>query len=153
MKKARGTEMGKKYNLACNIAGTLDLIGDRWTLLIIHELLKGNSKFNEIKLALEGIAPNILSERLQLLEQEGIVSSRLYSKHPPRFEYDLTEKGRELRHVLNALAVWGTRFLQPKYMELVHKECKHQVNIAYHCPHCDRTTTNVTYIPAETAEE
>lgn len=59
--------MSKKYNLACNIEGALDLVGDRWTLLIIRELLRGNSKFNEIKLALEGTAPNILSERLQFL--------------------------------------------------------------------------------------
>lgn len=145
--------MSKTYNLPCNIAGTLDLIGDRWTLLIIRELLRGNSKFNGIKQALGGISPNILSERLQFLEREGIVVSRLYSKHPPRFLYGLTEKGRELRHVLHALAVWGTRFLHPKYTELVHPACRHQVEIVYRCPQCDRTTTDVAYIPADAAQE
>ncbi|WP_047151120.1 winged helix-turn-helix transcriptional regulator [Aneurinibacillus tyrosinisolvens] len=137
--------MSKNYNLPCNIARTLDLVGDRWTLLIIRELLKGNSKFNEIKASLDGIAPNILSDRLQTLEQEGIVLSNLYSKHPPRYEYELTDKGTELRHVLNALAIWGNRHLEPKYLKLVHTDCNHEVDMAYYCPHCEAYTDDVAY--------
>ncbi|GAX90299.1 winged helix-turn-helix transcriptional regulator [Effusibacillus lacus] len=139
--------MNKKYNLPCNIANTLDLIGDRWTLLIIRELLNGTSKFNEIKTSLSGIAPNILSDRLQMLEQEGIVSSKLYRKHPPRYEYELTRKGKDLRHVLNALAIWGNRHLEPKYMKLVHTDCNHEVKIHYYCPNCDTTVKEVEYVP------
>ncbi len=142
--------MSKKYNLPCNIAGTLDLIGDRWTLLIIRELLSGTTKFTEIKQSLEGIASNILSDRLQALEEADIIASRLYSKHPPRFEYELTEKGKELRHVLNALAIWGNRHLENKYARVVHEACGTEVEIAYHCPHCAEAVSRVSYVPVDT---
>jgi DNA-binding HxlR family transcriptional regulator len=145
--------MSKKYNQPCNIAGTLDIVGDRWTLLIIRQLLRGDKKFNEIKQGLEGIAPNILSDRLQMLEQEGIVVSTLYSKHPPRFEYALTEKGRELRHVLIALSDWGNRYLEKRYARLVHPECGHDVEIIYRCPQCNSTTKRLRYEELKGEEE
>jgi DNA-binding HxlR family transcriptional regulator len=141
--------MSKGYNMPCNIAKTLDLIGDRWTLLIIRDLLTGRMKFNDLKLSLSGISPNILSERLQFLEQEGIVYSNLYSLHPPRYEYGLTDKGRALRHVVNALAIWGNRFLQPKYRILVHEDCGHEVRNAYYCPCCGGYVKNMIYRDAD----
>jgi DNA-binding HxlR family transcriptional regulator len=137
--------MSKKYNQPCNIACTLEIIGERWTLLIIRELFRGNRKFNELKQALEGIAPNILSDRLQLLESEGVIASTLYSQHPPRYEYALTDKGRELRHVLYAISIWGNRHLKRKYSRIVHAECGHDVEVTYHCPHCETATTAVRY--------
>lgn len=137
--------MGKQYNLPCNIAKTLEIIGDRWTLLIIRELIKGRTRFNELKEALEGIAPNILSERLRYLEAEGIVSSNLYVKHPPRFDYELTEKGKELKHVLNALAIWGNRHFETRYYDLVHTECGHEVETSYFCPSCNIMTGDIRY--------
>lgn len=137
----------KSYNLQCNIAKTLDIIGDRWTLLIIRDLLlKNKAKFNELKLSLIGIAPNILSDRLQILEREGIISSILYSKHPPRFEYQLTDKGRELKHILNAIAIWGNKHLEEKYYDVVDGECLHEVEIRYYCPVCDKTSQSIKYI-------
>jgi len=139
--------MQKTYNLACNIARTLDLVGDRWTLLIIRDLLAGLSRFNEIRESLKGIAPNILSERLQTLESAGIVRSVLYSQHPPRYEYQLTEQGRALQHVINALAIWGNHFFEPKYQKLVHQECGSEVTIMYYCPHCDSTVKEIAYQP------
>ena len=135
--------MPKKYNLSCNIARTLDIIGDRWTLLIIRDLLLGQRKFNELKASLTGIAPNILSERLQLLEANGIVRSVLYSQHPPRYEYHLTEAGRELKYVISALALWGNRFFAEKYYQVVHPVCGHEVNMAYYCPHCDANVNEI----------
>lgn len=137
--------MQKKYNLACNIARTLDIVGDRWTLLIIRDLLFGHSKFNEIKASLNGIAPNILSERLQSLEAAGIVRSVLYSKHPPRYEYHLTEAGRELKDVICALATWGNRFFAQKYGKVVHQTCGHEVTMAYYCPHCEANVREIAF--------
>lgn len=135
--------MNKKYNMSCNIAETLDIVGDRWTLLIIRDLLLGKSKFTDLKLSLQGISPNILSERLQFLEETGIVYSRLYSSHPPRLEYFLTEKGSELKHVLVALTFWGNRFLENKYTEVVHMACGHEVEATYHCPQCNTNTKDI----------
>ncbi|BCJ85232.1 winged helix-turn-helix transcriptional regulator [Effusibacillus dendaii] len=137
--------MSKQYNLPCNIARTLEIVGDRWTLLIVRDLLFGVRKFSDLKKSLDGISPNILSERLQELEQQGLVTSSLYSAHPPRYQYELTAKGSDLRHVLNALAIWGNRHLTPKYKKLVHDTCGHEVKSAYYCPDCDEYVKNISY--------
>jgi DNA-binding HxlR family transcriptional regulator len=137
--------MKKSYNLPCNIAGTLDIIGDRWTLLIVRDLLNQSAKFNDLKQSLAGIAPNILSDRLQALEQEGIITSVLYSKHPPRYEYQLTERGRNLQHVINAIAIWGNKNLETKYYDIVDRECGHEVEVAYYCPKCEKKSESVEY--------
>lgn len=137
--------MSKKYNLRCNIAKTLDIVGDRWTLLIISELMKGKKKFSELRESLDRIAPNILSDRLRILEEEGLISSSLYVRHPPRFDYELTDKGRGIEHVLNALAMWGNQFLDEKYYDIVHINCDHEVSITYFCPHCERETNQIYY--------
>lgn len=138
--------MAKNYNLPCNIAKTLDIIGDRWTILIIRELMKGITKFNELKESLEGIAPNILSERLKTLELEGIVTSELYVIHPPRYGYQLTFKGKELKHVLNSIAIWGNVFLEERYYDVTHSSCGHHVEITYYCPHCKISTSDIRYV-------
>jgi DNA-binding HxlR family transcriptional regulator len=84
------------------------LIGDRWTMLILRDLLlDGPCKFQDLQGSLDGVSPNTLSERLKRLMQSGIVERRLYAEHPPRAEYLLTSKGRELRPVLRALREWG----------------------------------------------
>lgn len=145
------SNVNKSYNLPCNIASTLDIIGDRWTLLIIRDLLLNRSKFNDLKGSLEGISPNILSDRLQALEKAGIVTSRLYSQHPPRYEYELTTKGYELKHVLAAIAIWGNRNLEPIYTKLVHSTCGTDVELAYYCPHCDQHTKGIVLNPVHKA--
>ena len=111
--------MKTRYNLPCNIAQTLNIIGDRWTLLIIHELLIGETNFNDIKLKLPGLSANLLSERLKSLEAAGLVESKLYVQHPPRYAYTLTESGKALEHVFNALVLWGSEHLQPCFKEIV----------------------------------
>ena len=94
----------------CPIARSLEIIGERWTILILRELVRfGPCKFQEIERSLPGISPNTLSARLKRLEEAGIVERRFYEQHPPRAEYVLTEKGRELRPVLKALFEWGQR--------------------------------------------
>src|SRR5437879_13633904 len=84
----------KTYGLDCPIARTLDVIGDRWTLLIIRDMLRGTHKYQDLLDSLEGISTNLLAERLARLVEEGLVSKTMYSEKPPRAEYHLTEQGQ-----------------------------------------------------------
>ncbi|HEV2097714.1 MAG TPA: helix-turn-helix domain-containing protein [Stellaceae bacterium] len=96
------------YDMRCPIARSLDIIGERWTILILRDLVvSGPRKFQDLERSLAGISPNTLSARLKRLEEAGIVDRRFYEQHPPRAEYVLTEKGNELRPVLKALFDWG----------------------------------------------
>lgn len=130
--------MKDRYDLPCNIAQTLNIIGDRWTLLVMHEVLIGRDTFNEIKKALAGISSRLLSERLKFLEEAGLITSRLYSDHPPRYSYMATESGEALEHVFHALVLWGRDHLKKCYKKLVHASCGHEVQISYWCPHCEQ---------------
>jgi DNA-binding HxlR family transcriptional regulator len=103
--------MAKSYDQFCPIALTLDLIGDRWTMLIIRDLYFGRSRFSDLITGSPGISTRILSERLKLLEQHGLVERQTYNEHPPRFEYVLTRKGLSLEPVLNAIGEWGGKHL------------------------------------------
>jgi DNA-binding HxlR family transcriptional regulator len=94
----------------CRIARTLDIIGERWTILVLRDLfLQGPRRFQDLQESLAGVAPNTLSARLKTMEAHGLIASRLYSEHPPRLEYYLTEKGKSLGPVLKALREWGRR--------------------------------------------
>ena len=94
----------------CPIARSLAVVGDRWTILILRDLVvSGPRKFQDFERSLAGISPNTLSTRLKRLGEAGIVERRFYKPHPPRAEYVLTEKGNELRPVLKALFAWGQR--------------------------------------------
>jgi DNA-binding HxlR family transcriptional regulator len=94
----------------CPIARSLDFIGERWTILIVRELIRfGPRKFQDFEQGLAGISPNTLSARLKRLEDAEIVERRFYEQHPPRAEYLLTERGKELQPVLKALYAWGQR--------------------------------------------
>jgi DNA-binding HxlR family transcriptional regulator len=97
----------------CSIARALELVGERWTLLIIRDAFLGRRRFDEFQESL-GIARNVLTERLDRLVGEGILERTPYSERPPRFEYALTERGRELAVPLLALMQWGDRHLSPK---------------------------------------
>lgn len=96
----------------CPIAGALDLVGDRWTLLVIRDLFAGKQRYSEFCASGEGIPTNILAERLARLEAAGIVTRVPYQEAPPRLHYELTEKGRELRPVLTSLGQWGARHVR-----------------------------------------
>ena len=98
------------YDMRCPIARTLDIVGERWTILILRDLVvSGPRKFQDFERSLAGISPNTLSTRLKRLEEAGVVERRFYEQHPPRAEYVLKEKGNELRPVLKALLDWGQR--------------------------------------------
>jgi len=99
------------YAQDCPIARTLDVIGDRWTLLIIRDLFLGRSRFNEFRQSTPRISPKLLSERLKRLEEQGLVGRSLQDGYPPRAEYRLTEKGRSIFPVLYAMGTWGAEYL------------------------------------------
>jgi DNA-binding HxlR family transcriptional regulator len=118
------------------LADALQRVGDRWTLLVVAALLEGAKRFNELQEELEGIAPNVLSARLKLLTEQALIVARAYSERPPRFEYELTEAGRELAGALRLLADWGARSggdTEP----LRHSACGTALEARWWCPACE----------------
>jgi DNA-binding HxlR family transcriptional regulator len=102
--------MRTSYDRNCPAARALDMIGDRWTILILRDLLlQGPRKFHELQASLRGISPNTLSARLKRLEENGILTREFYADHPPRAQYVLTPKGRDLGPLLKALLEWGKK--------------------------------------------
>jgi DNA-binding HxlR family transcriptional regulator len=96
----------------CPIASALDLLGDKWTLVVVRDLLLlGKHRFADLLASGEGISTNVLAERLERLEWAGLVERRRYQEHPPRDEYHLTESGRELFPVLRELIQWAGRHI------------------------------------------
>ncbi len=94
----------------CSIARALEVVGDRWTLLIIRDVVLGQTRFDQLSDSL-GVASNVLTDRLNRLTAEGVLERVPYNERPERFEYRLTKKGRELGLVLIALMQWGDRHL------------------------------------------
>jgi DNA-binding HxlR family transcriptional regulator len=129
--------MAKTYDQACPIARTLEIVGERWTLLIVRELFRhGSRRFQDLQGALAGVAPNVLSDRLKTLEEHRLIRREFYSKHPPRAAYVLTPLGRELQPALRALAVWGAKHLGGE-VQVLHEACGHSVEMRTYCPHCE----------------
>jgi len=96
----------------CAIAGTLDILGDRWSLLIVRDLLfKGELRYGDLAASDEAIPTNTLADRLRKLEDAEIIRRDRYSQHPPRYTYRLTDRGEALGPALDALATWGTAHL------------------------------------------
>jgi DNA-binding HxlR family transcriptional regulator len=93
----------------CPVSCTLDVLGDRWSLLVVRDLLRGKHRYSEFSASAERIPTNILAERLRRLKAKGIIRSRRYSGAPPRVEYHLTVKGEDLRPILRAMVDWGVR--------------------------------------------
>ena len=92
------------------IQAALSIVGDKWSPLLLGQLIAGAKTFGELELALGGISPRTLSARLDKLADHGIVAKDLYCQHPPRYRYDLTQKGHELQNILAAMGDWGDRY-------------------------------------------
>jgi len=106
--------MSVDYTRYCPVARTLDVIGDRWTILILRDLIvDGPRKFMDFQSSLARISPTTLSDRLKSLEEHGIIERRFYEDHPPRAEYLLTSKGEDLRPILRAMRLWGDKHTKP----------------------------------------
>jgi DNA-binding HxlR family transcriptional regulator len=95
----------------CPIAGSLDIVGDKWTLLVVRDLFLGKSTYGELQKSPERIPTNILADRLKRLEEAGVVSRERYQERPVRYAYRLTEKGRGLGVILKAMVAWGNRHI------------------------------------------
>ena len=123
----------------CTIARSADVLGDHWNLLIIRQACLGTRRFDDFQVSL-GIGRNILSQRLARLVDEGLLGKVEYQAHPPRHEYRLTDKGRDVYPILTAMAAWGDQWLTgPEGTPLVlhHTACDHDLHAVVVCSHCD----------------
>jgi DNA-binding HxlR family transcriptional regulator len=143
----------------CSIAGALEIVGDRWTPLIMREILFGRRRFAEIKRN-TGVAPNILSDRLQMLVEHGLLRRKLYTERPESYEYVPTRKGVDLNQVMIALLQWGDRYAAPAAgppRVPVHVACGHDAEPELHCGHCgeriENTELKVRPGPGATADQ
>jgi DNA-binding HxlR family transcriptional regulator len=137
--------LGKEYEgQICSIARSLELVGERWTLLVVREIFHGRRKFSEMQRSL-GVARNVLTARLQRMVDEGILERRPYSERPERYEYFLTEKGLDLWPVMIALMQWGDRYEQHpegRPSIVVHKgECGGEIDDRRVCKKCGKALT------------
>jgi DNA-binding HxlR family transcriptional regulator len=137
--------LGKEYEgQVCSIARSLELVGERWTLLVVREIFHGRRKFSEMQRSL-GVARNVLTTRLQSMVDEGILERRPYSEKPERYEYFLTEKGLDLWPVMIALMQWGDKYEQQpegRPSIVVHKgECGGEIDDRRICTKCRKPLT------------
>jgi DNA-binding HxlR family transcriptional regulator len=124
--------------MTCSVARTLSVIGDRWTMLIIRDVFLGIRRFDAIQQDLR-LTPHRLSDRLGKLVRDGILRRVEYEKHPPRFEYRLTEKGLDLYPLMATMTGWGDRWMAGQAgapMKLVHQPCGHTIKPELVCPCC-----------------
>src|SRR5262245_17229223 len=114
--------LGREYeDQNCSVARTLEIVGERWTLLIVRDALLGLTRFEQFQHSL-GIARNVLADRLNRLVDAGILERVRYSERPERYDYLLTEKGSELRLALAGLRQWGDAYLSPKPPRLLRRK-------------------------------
>jgi DNA-binding HxlR family transcriptional regulator len=110
-KKKPKTEARGFLRSPCAVACTLDLVGDKWSLLVVRDLLRGNVTYGELQNSPEGIPTNILADCLKRLEEAGLLAKSAYQEHPVRYAYELTEKGKALGDVLLAFVRWGKKHI------------------------------------------
>lgn len=123
----------------CPIALSMDIVGDRWTMLILRELFMGVTRFEELQIQ-TGATPQMLATRLKALEADGMIDRHPYQEKPLRHEYRLTEMGGAFYPVMYAYRAWGETWRKSKGQEyasrVVHRSCGHDVGLASICPYC-----------------
>jgi DNA-binding HxlR family transcriptional regulator len=124
-------------DMRCSVAQCLEIVGEWWTMLLIRDAFHGVRRFDDFQGRL-GIARNVLAQRLQKLVAAGILDKHAYQDHPPRYEYLLTAKGRDLWPVLTSLRQWGDKHAAPEGapVEIVHQPCGHASEFVLTCAHC-----------------
>ncbi|WP_216853661.1 winged helix-turn-helix transcriptional regulator [Phytoactinopolyspora halotolerans] len=138
-------------DMACSIARSVDLLGDGWTLLILRDVVAGVTRFDAIARDL-GLSRKVLAARLSRLVDEGVLVRGRYQEHPPREDYRLTEKGKDLYPILLALMSWGDRWYAEPGREPVrihHRGCGRDVGMQAACGHCGEplTVDNTDHLP------
>jgi DNA-binding HxlR family transcriptional regulator len=134
---ADATEQRNDDSARAALADALAAVGDRWTLLLVAALLEAPRRFGELQQEVEGIAPNVLSQRLRALEHNALVVARPYSERPPRFVYELSAAGQELAGALRLLAGWGARNAEGGAAPR-HSVCGTPMEARWWCPTCER---------------
>jgi len=130
----------------CSLAASLEILGERWTLLAIREMAYGVHRFAKIA-GFTGASRDLLADRLRKLEAAGVVERRQYSEHPPRYEYHLTQAGRELFPVTLALLEWGNKWAVDQPAVDFRHECGHTVQTYPACRHCGAEVTRANVTP------
>ena len=140
----------------CSVARSLELVGDRWTLLIVRDALRGVHRFDDFRARL-GVAHNVLSDRLSRLTEVGVLERRRYQRRPDRYEYHLTQQGRDLWPVVMSLLLWGDRYLAadgPPKLAL-HRNCGGRLTPQLTCADCGASLAygDVELTPGPGADE
>lgn len=132
-----GVERKSFVDMACSVAQCLEVVGEWWSLLIVRDAFLGVTRFDAFRERL-GISRNILNQRLGGLVDAGVLSKEAYSEHPPRYDYRLTAKGRDLWPVLTAMRQWGDRYAAPQGppLQIRHKSCGNIVDAVMVCSSC-----------------
>lgn len=133
-----GTVLNRTYdNQVCSVARALEVVGERWTLLIVRDALLGIRRFDDFQRGL-GVARNVLANRLERLVEAGILERTLYQEHPPRHEYRLTERGRDLQPVIFSLMRWGDKYAAPDGppLMMLHRGCGGELDNHRICNKC-----------------
>jgi len=121
------------------LGAALERVGDRWSLLVVDALLGGPRRYGELQADVDGIATNVLSQRLKQLERAGVVVSRPYSTRPPRYAYELTAAGHDLAGALRLLSQWGAERVGAEHGGgPAHGTCGTSLEARWYCPTCDR---------------
>jgi DNA-binding HxlR family transcriptional regulator len=127
----------------CSVAAALDILGERWSLLAVREISYGVHTFAKIA-AYTGASRDILADRLRKLESAGVIERQPYSEHPPRYEYHLTQAGRELFPVMLALREWGDKWAVACPLTATRHACGHLLEVDRVCRHCGEPVTRDT---------
>jgi len=128
-------EQSLSGQLHSELAGALEQLGDRWSLLVVDALMEGPLRFTDLSRELPGIAPSVLTDRLRRLESAGVLSGETYSSRPPRTQYRLSPSGEGLRDVIAALVQWANPEAAPP--GLAHDRCGTPMETRWYCPRCD----------------
>jgi DNA-binding HxlR family transcriptional regulator len=130
-------------NMACSVAQCLEVVGEWWSMLLIRDAFLGVRRFDEFHERL-GISRNVLTQRLTKLVEEGVLQKQPYQQNPPRYEYLLTDKGRDLWPVLTSMRQWGDRYAAPNgpHVRVYHRACEHAAGFDLHCAHCGEKVTH-----------
>lgn len=104
----------------CAVEATVTLIGNKWRILIIRDLIDGTKRFNELQRSVGGISQKVLTENLRILEEHGLVDRKVYNEIPPRVEYSLTETGMSLEPMIAFMKQWGKEYLESRKIEEWH---------------------------------
>ena len=102
--------ISNKKNLDCPVATTINLIGNKWKLLIIRDLLNGTRRFGELRKSVAGISQRVLTENLRELETDGLLNRKVFAEVPPRVEYSLNDTGLSLKPIIKTMADWGIKY-------------------------------------------